>query len=323
MQLFIDTNVLLSFFHFSKDDLEELNKLIVLLEQKRITVLLPDQVQDEFLRNREKKLSEAMKYLKDHNLNLNFPQICRQFEEYGDLRNLLGGLQKKHDELTNKLKHRIQSRTLRADNTVQRLFDLSKKIPRSKEILFKSKMRHELGNPPGKNNSLGDAVNWETLLSESIDGEDLYFVSDDKDYSSPLDDGKMLEFLVSEWREKKNSEIYFYRRLSVFFAEHYPEIRLAKELEKDILIQLLAGSGSFTKTHSVIAQLARDPEFSSKQVSEIVKAVIINDQVRWIFSDDDVFSFITSVTKDRIGELEPSDAEELLKLIKAAKESTV
>lgn len=35
MNLFIDTNVLLSFYHVSSDDLEELEKLVVLLEQRR------------------------------------------------------------------------------------------------------------------------------------------------------------------------------------------------------------------------------------------------------------------------------------------------
>ena len=42
MYLFIDTNVFLSFLHYSSDDLEELKKLEVLLRNGRIRLLLPD-----------------------------------------------------------------------------------------------------------------------------------------------------------------------------------------------------------------------------------------------------------------------------------------
>ena len=40
MNLFIDTNIFLSFYHLSSDDLEELRKLAALLEQKKATLYL-------------------------------------------------------------------------------------------------------------------------------------------------------------------------------------------------------------------------------------------------------------------------------------------
>ena len=43
MDLFIDTNVLLNFFEYSSDDLEELNKLAVVLNAGRLRLLLPQQ----------------------------------------------------------------------------------------------------------------------------------------------------------------------------------------------------------------------------------------------------------------------------------------
>ena len=42
MNVYIDTNILLSFFHLTSDDLEELDKLVVLLKQKKIKRLLPE-----------------------------------------------------------------------------------------------------------------------------------------------------------------------------------------------------------------------------------------------------------------------------------------
>ena len=86
MNLFIDTNVLLSFYHLASDDLEELRKLSVLIDKDKIKLLLPRQVVNEFRRNRENKIADALKGLKGQNLKLQFPQICKDYPEYKDLR---------------------------------------------------------------------------------------------------------------------------------------------------------------------------------------------------------------------------------------------
>ena len=41
MHLFIDTNVYLGFYHLTSEDLEELNKLVVLVEQQVVTLYMP------------------------------------------------------------------------------------------------------------------------------------------------------------------------------------------------------------------------------------------------------------------------------------------
>src|SRR6266852_4521312 len=61
LMLFLDTNVFLSFFHFSDDDLGELRKLTQLVKAGDITLLLPDQVKHEFERNRDIRVAEAIK----------------------------------------------------------------------------------------------------------------------------------------------------------------------------------------------------------------------------------------------------------------------
>lgn len=48
MNIFIDTNVYLKFFHYSNDELEELRKLIVLIEQGEINLIIPRQVYNEY-----------------------------------------------------------------------------------------------------------------------------------------------------------------------------------------------------------------------------------------------------------------------------------
>lgn len=65
--LFIDTNVLLSFYYLTSEDIEELKKLVALVKNKEISLIVPKQVEDEFWRNRGGKISDAMKKLRRPN----------------------------------------------------------------------------------------------------------------------------------------------------------------------------------------------------------------------------------------------------------------
>jgi hypothetical protein len=50
MNLFLDSNIYLSFYRLSDDDLEELQKLTVAVRSKDTTLYVTDQVRDEFNR---------------------------------------------------------------------------------------------------------------------------------------------------------------------------------------------------------------------------------------------------------------------------------
>ena len=84
---------------------------------------------------------------------------------------------------------------------------------------------------------------WESLLAAAPDGEDLYFVSSDSDYSSDLDDERFDPFLAEEWEATKKSRVIYFKRLSLFFRAQFPEIKLAAEAEKDLAIRDLADRG--------------------------------------------------------------------------------
>ena len=79
---------------------------------------------------------------------------------------------------------------------------------------------------------LGDAINWEGLLEKVPSGEVMYFISDDKDFTSALDNNLFDSFLTEEWQRAKGTKLIFYKRLSSFFKDKFPEINLASELEK-------------------------------------------------------------------------------------------
>jgi hypothetical protein len=135
-----------------------------------------------------------------------------------------------------------------------------------------------MGNPPGKDKSYGDAINWEILLQYIPKGEDLYIVSSDKDYRSVIDDSCIKSFLNDEWIKKKESNVYFFTSLTSFLNNHISSIKLKTEEEKDKAINLLQHSDSYQSTHKAIDDLNRFDDWSNSQIKEILKIADENSE---------------------------------------------
>lgn len=288
--LFVDSNVFLSFYHFSSDDLDELKKLSKHLINGEIVLFLPEQVISEVRRNRDGKILDAYRAFRDSKIDLRLPQICKQYDQYQTIKSSLTVLKKAKSELDALLLNDIKDWSLKADATIGELFKLAKKIP-SDQYLPVAQKRYQLGNPPGKNESFGDAVNWEALVCAVPDGEDLFFVSDDKDFRSPFTGGGFNSFLKSEWDARKHSKLFHFARLSEFFQHHFADIQLRWEEEKDRLITNLANSRSFAETHLIIGKLRKFDGFSEDQIRQLVEAGVNNSQVYQISLDEDVEQF--------------------------------
>ena len=297
--LFIDTNVLLSFFHFSGDDLVELQKLVALLQQGELKLFLPDQVGVEFHRNRERKIADALDRLRSQKLSLQFPQMSKDYPEYSQLREAQKEYSRLHGELIARIEVDVRAQSLQADSVIGELFDLAKSLATSDELVSKARLRMEIGNPPGKKGSLGDAIIWEALLDAVPAMEDLNFVSEDGDYFSAIDSDELDPFLVQEWTNRNHSELVAFSRISQFFRSNYPQIELASQLEKESLITRLAASSTFRRTHEIVAELSTYVEFTDAEISQIASAAVSNDQVNWIINDDDIRSFLVSTIKPR------------------------
>ena len=296
--LYIDTNAYLTFYHLSNDDLEELKKVQVLIEKTgKITLHLPEQTHDEFSRNREAKIADALLRFKEEKLNNQFPRICKEYPEYKKMQTAIKEYDQNKSKLSEKLNKDISEFNLEADKVVQALFKIAKSYPSTDELIFKARNRYDLGKPPGKKKSYGDALNWETLLLNLTNGDDLYFVSEDKDYYSELNPDLFNNYLLNEWINKKKSTIFSFKRVSEFFKSKFPDIKIASEYEKEILIKDLSGRGSFTKSRLLLNKLSEFEEFSSEQLDEIIIACTNNSQIYWIKSDDDIKEIITNIVK--------------------------
>jgi predicted nucleic acid-binding protein len=317
--LFIDTNVLLSFYHLTSEDIEELKKLVALVESKEIDLIVPKQVENEFWRNRGAKIADAMKKLREAKFNASFPAFSKDYDEYAEIRDLLKKADKLHADLVGKITADAKKMSLKADEIVTGLFKKATKPAFVHEHYLSALMRTRLGNPPGKDESVGDAMNWETLLVTVNEGTNLHLVSEDKDYRSQLSEGVFNEFLRSEWETKKKSELNYYSKISDFFKECFPGIKIASQVESDLAITSLSNSGSFAYTHIIIAKLNALDQFTPEQVERLIEIPAQNNQVGWIIDDPDVHAFYAKLLDKYAKSLKPEDLETLADLVEKGK----
>jgi hypothetical protein len=305
VKLFIDTNVFLSFFQFSADDLEELRKLTVSVRNGHLTLMLPDQVRAEFKRNRDGAVANALKNVRDQKISFPFPQLCREHTEFGPLMEALKKAEAARSALITAVETDSTTNSLKADVVIAELLGRGFRIAETEAHLNRAKDRMLRGNPPGKKASHGDALIWEALLEAVPDGEDLHFVSGDSDWVSPLAEEQFDSFLADEWRTRKGSEIRFFRRLSAFFRAHLPEINLVTEEEKEKLIRDLARSSSFSRSRAALRQLAAYVDFTALQLNNMARAVISNNQIYWIITDEDIAQHLRSIFGPRVNDMDP------------------
>jgi len=317
MHIFIDTNILLSFFHFTSEDLNSLNNVFVSHKKGAASLHLTEQVRDEFHRNRETKITDALTRFKDAASALQVPTFMRTLPEFEKLEKASKSLQKSHAELLGTANKSILERTLAADLLIEGMFKKSKLLKASATIYTNARMRVDIGNPPGKNGSLGDAINWLLLLDSVPNEEDLYIVSDDKDYYSIIDKEKINPFLDDEWRRTKKSSVVCYRSLSAFLKDHFAGMTLSFDPEKKELIDALSNCGSFAATHAVVAKLDEFPSFSLLEVKAILDAANVNSQFGWIVTDGDVKSFIQKAIAPHKKHLKEAHYQEIINSVEA------
>ncbi|MBM3344648.1 MAG: hypothetical protein FJY56_21440 [Betaproteobacteria bacterium] len=274
---------------------------------------MTQQVCDEFKRNRESKIKDALKRFKEIKYTAQLPSFMKAYEEYNSIRRLAGELQGLVKGISEKVDADIVAKRLVADQLFSDIFARAKIIPTTPELFSAASMRLALGNPPGKNGSIGDAINWTILLRTVPDGEPLHVISEDGDFYSTLNEDQAHPFLTDEWNNQKRSSLYVYRTLSAFMKEHFDGVAFSFDKTKDALIDDLCESGSFASTHHIIAKLEGFTYFSLKEVERIMAAAVENGQFGWIATDSDVSDFLNRIAVPRIGSLTDSQQLEILR----------
>jgi rubredoxin len=152
------------------------------------------------------------------------------------------------NELRKVLDTQIEQHSLHADKLISDIFALGVLCPSSAELVQTAKLRYDRGNPPGKDRSYGDAINWETLLAVCPDKEDLYFVGGDRDYTSPIKPSAFSSFLRREWEKRKHSSVHYYELISEFIKQKFAQIQITDDQiqeEKRVATEFPPLSGTY------------------------------------------------------------------------------
>lgn len=278
----------------SGTDLDELMKIVKLSDNDQIEILLPQQVADEFWRNRERVIREALDRFAKTKAEQFLPNIIRTNPKAIELRNAVDLVNSLVKTLRVETEIQINNQDLVADKVIESLFRNCK--PVASEIIHKAVLRNKLGNPPGKAASLGDAINWEWLLSRSTTFDDLIIISADGDYESELVPSTPKGFLVREWkRATTTGTLTLYKGLPESLKAHFPDIKLSGEIDKLAAIEKLEKSLSFAATRTAIAKLNRFDDFTEDEIIRIALAYDKNNQGRMIFGDPDVTAFAKKI----------------------------
>ncbi len=180
LHAFIDTNIYLDFYAYAADDLEELRKLQAAISTSELKLWSTAQLEDELRRNREKKIAESVKGLKDLRPPARFPQMARNISEFNDLETKRVAYGESVDLAQRTIEEAALTHSLAADLVLDDLLAAADTIAMEEEIFSRAKQRSARGNPPGKSGSLGDSIHWECLLAAVPTGNDLYLVTGDR-----------------------------------------------------------------------------------------------------------------------------------------------
>jgi len=296
LHVFIDTNVLLRFYAYSDDNLSEVEKLSALLQAGQINLLVTEQIVDERARNRDKELNESIKRLEQPALTAQIPRFAEHHASAKKFQIAMGEAKAARSELMAEIKAEIGEGSLRADRVIQQMFDSSKVLSRTSEIIQKASLRRELGNPPGKRESLGDQINWEIMLECVPEGTDLHIISRDGDFGGGPAGSAVNFFLRGEWNFKKKAKLHLYSGLSEFAKAHFPHIKVPSDAVKAACIKKLASSASFSTTHSAISELMPMMDsLDNSDLLQLLSALTENTQISSIIDDPDVKGFYSEV----------------------------
>lgn len=246
--LFIDTNIYLDFYRIRNEvKVSFLNHLEAIKE----SLIITDQVEMEFKKNRQSAILEGMKELKPPT-KINLPGVLQKDKS-------ATALQKDYERIDGrikKLKTRLDNvfetpvRYDKVYQVLQRLWskkqsiDLYRKHKKRYAVRELAEKRFMLGYPPRKKNdtSIGDAINWEWLIYVATEtNSDIWIVSRDSDYGVIQENkGFLNDWLKQEFQERvsKKRKIVLCPKLSNALREFEIPVTQEEEEAEDKVIRV-------------------------------------------------------------------------------------
>lgn len=152
--VFIDSCILLDIYDLSGPDLDEFKKIAKLARSKTIVIYAPEQVVDEFWRNREGGAADALKRFRETKVVAVLPNLMRSYKQIAELQASIKQVDSAVREIIVAVEADISNDSLKADEVVTDLLSTARTDPANEDIVNRAKLRAARGNPPGKKGSI-------------------------------------------------------------------------------------------------------------------------------------------------------------------------
>lgn len=218
-KIFIDTNIILDFYRINNKN--SINEILKEIKNYKRYFISTKQSQDEFLRNRDRTITDFIEELKKQNYKVHTNNVIATLNSYSEYHDSIIKANNNTRKIIDEMNELIESPDM--DLIYKIYLDLNEiAYNRTNEIIERAQKRKIIGNPPtSKKATCGDEIIWETLL-EYCD-EDLIIVTRDSTFSANYN------FLKGEFRKDKNKTLKVVD--SITKAIELNEERPPKELE--------------------------------------------------------------------------------------------
>ncbi|MFM9874206.1 MAG: PIN domain-containing protein [Fimbriimonadaceae bacterium] len=306
LNVFVDTNVLLDLYGFTKDDLNSISIAVDLVSEQGVKLFVNSLLVDEFERNRENKLKESIRSFEIADQEIKLPNVCNGLKEYENVVSHNRKMKQLQRVLRDELVSLAKSRELPADRIIEQLLSKAEVENVSSDLLSRAHIRSSIGNPPISTSSghIGDGVHWLDLLDRVPQSEDIHLVTSDKGFYSSLDSISPHPFLVREWANLKLGSVSIYSSISEFISINFPDVKLPGDMRRLRLISLLERSSSFTATHSTVELLGAITNFRKEEMYRMISALRNNNQVWLICTDKNIEKFYYELAMRYYGEID-------------------
>tara|TARA_B100000795_G_scaffold263954_1_gene243793 strand:+ start:50 stop:1003 length:954 start_codon:yes stop_codon:yes gene_type:complete len=242
--IFIDTNIYLDFYRIRNSNVSM--KYLEQIEKHKELIITSSQVEMEYKKNRQSVILESIGELKKiGNIGISVPAILSDAKAVEMIKKSKTDITKNQKQLKERIEKILKSPNYNDPvfKSLQKLFKNESEINlnRENEIRFEirelAQKRFTLGYPPRKksDNSIGDAVNWEWIIScAKSTGKNIIIVTRDSDFGCNYDsDSHLNDWLKQEFKQRisQKRKIVLTDRLTTAFK--LVEIPVTEEMIKE------------------------------------------------------------------------------------------
>ncbi|MBN8677863.1 MAG: DUF4935 domain-containing protein [Chitinophagales bacterium] len=211
--IFIDANMYLRFFDTNSSEYKKLLKSIL---EVKDNIFITDQIENEVLRNKMIVfLGTFNQYIKQiEGLKVNLPEHLdekeKKLNEWNQKKEVINTsineLKGELEDIVTNLVQMIIENKDEVSIVLSQLFANAQK--ETQDQLDRARKRKEIGNPPGKKNDpLGDQLSWEQLLDNIDSVNNLWIITNDRDFASEFKKTHYLNALLLKDLKAKNSNL--------------------------------------------------------------------------------------------------------------------